>query len=160
MGVTGAGQGGARVVQAAIHIDEGTEHELTPLRKKAKAGDSKRPYDSVKTEEDDIKVSTEKESVEHVEEVKNVEPVMQEELTPNDDTGVSQEDDKDVVTEPKVDEKDDMKAEEEKAEVNEIENKEKDKDMDEDELSDEKREEHGDLGFEEEHEEITADAYR
>ena len=33
---------------------------------------------------------------------------------------------------------------------------EKDKDMDEDEFTDEKREEHGDLGFEEEHEEITA----
>ncbi|GJZ87205.1 hypothetical protein Tco_0658815 [Tanacetum coccineum] len=67
----------------------------------------------------DIEVSTEKESVEHVEEVKDVEPVKQEELTPNDendDTGVSQEDDKDVAVEPEVDEKDDMEAEEESVE--------------------------------------------
>ncbi|GKC89346.1 hypothetical protein Tco_1149995, partial [Tanacetum coccineum] len=180
----------------------------TVFRKKTKAGDSKRPSASVKTEEDDI----------------------EEELTPNDendDTGVSQEDDKDVTvaSKPEVDEKDDMEAEEEpvedkeadmeKAEVDEKENKatnneeagkvivlwkkrkkvetksdtdkveleneplnleknhneelkaeddrqerlcfsdeEKDKDMDEDELTDEKREEHGELGFEEEHEEI------
>ncbi|GJX60198.1 hypothetical protein Tco_0291588, partial [Tanacetum coccineum] len=69
------------------------------IRKKAKAGDSNTPFASVKTEEDEIEVPTEKESVEHVEEVKDVEPVKHEELSPNDendDTGVSQEDDKDV----------------------------------------------------------------
>ncbi|GKD95161.1 hypothetical protein Tco_1374998, partial [Tanacetum coccineum] len=89
-------------------------------------------------QEDDIEVSTEKESVEHVQEVKDAELVKQEELTPNDendDTGVSQEDDKDVTvaSKPEVDEKDDMEAEEEpvedkeadmeKAEVDEKENK-------------------------------------
>ncbi|GKG58419.1 hypothetical protein Tco_0592198, partial [Tanacetum coccineum] len=49
-------------------------------QKKAKAGDSNTPFASVKTEEDEIEVPTEKESVEHVEEVKDVEPVKHEEL--------------------------------------------------------------------------------
>nr|GEX42835.1 exocyst complex component SEC15B [Tanacetum cinerariifolium] len=71
----------------------------------------------------DIEVSTKKESMEHVEEVKDVEPVNQEELTPNDEnneTGVSQKDDKYVVVELEVDEKDDMEAEEEPVEDNKV----------------------------------------
>nr|GFB02814.1 hypothetical protein [Tanacetum cinerariifolium] len=57
--------------------------------------------------------------MEHVEEVKGVEPVKQEELTlndENDDTGVSQEDDKYVAVEPEVDGKYDMEAKEEPVE--------------------------------------------
>nr|GEW16339.1 hypothetical protein [Tanacetum cinerariifolium] len=84
--------------RAALYIDKGTEHELTPPS------------------------IYKKESVEHVEEVKDDEPVNQEELTPNDendDTGVSQEDDKDVAIEPEVEEKDDIEAEEEPVEDNE-----------------------------------------
>nr|GFA40041.1 hypothetical protein [Tanacetum cinerariifolium] len=71
----------------------------------------------------DIEVSTKKESMEHVEEVEGVEPVKQEELTlndENDDTGVSQEDDKYVAVEPEVDEKYDMEAKEEPAEDKEV----------------------------------------
>ncbi|GJY58283.1 hypothetical protein Tco_0458175 [Tanacetum coccineum] len=72
----------------------------TVIGKKAKAGDSNTPFASIKSEEDEIEVPTKKESVEHVEEVKDAEPVKHEELSPNDendDTGVSQEDDKDAV---------------------------------------------------------------
>ncbi|PWA59814.1 nucleotide-binding alpha-beta plait domain-containing protein [Artemisia annua] len=56
----------------------------------------------------------------------------------------------------KADHNEELKAEDDLQERLCFSDEEKDKDMDDDELTDEKREEHGDLGFEEEHEEITA----
>ncbi|GJW74795.1 hypothetical protein Tco_0134165 [Tanacetum coccineum] len=79
--------------------DKYKQYQKTVIGKKAKAGDSNTPFASIKSEEDEIEVPTKKESVEHVEEVKDAEPVKHEELSPNDendDTGVSQEDDKDA----------------------------------------------------------------